>query len=394
MKRSLEVADIFRTHGAHYREVHGHEMPLRQMRAMRAIEICRTAELGGHVDECDHCGALRISYNSCRNRHCPKCQCLNKEQWLKARKEDLLPTQYFHVVFTMPDPLRPLALRNQRVFYDLLFKAVSDTLKELSRDPQHLGAEIGFIAILHTWSQTLMDHPHIHCIVTGGGLSSDGKRWITCKRNFFIRVEVLSRLLRGKLLHFLREAYDSGRLNFPGKIQHLKEKKRFTQLLTDLYHQEWVVYCKPPFKSTETVIEYLGRYTHRVALSNERLVMSKGDTVSFRYRDRKDNDTIKLMTLDVSEFIRRFLLHILPEGFMKIRHYGILSNRNRKKKLPRCKKLLGVPDDNNAERHRESWQELLIRITGRDPSICPYCGKGKMVVKELLSASALLPLPP
>ena len=394
MKRSLEVADIFRSHGPGYREVHGHEMPLRQLRAMRAIEICRTAELGGHVDECDHCGALRISYNSCRNRHCPKCQCLNKEQWLKARKEDLLPTQYFHVVFTMPEPLKPLALRNQKIFYDLFFKAVSDTLKELSRDPQHLGAEIGFIAILHTWSQTLMDHPHIHCIVTGGGLSSDGKRWITCKRNFFIRVEVLSRLLRGKLLHFLREAYDSGRLNFPGKIQHLKEKKRFTQLLTDLYHQEWVVYCKPPFKSTETVIEYLGRYTHRVALSNERLVMSKGDTVSFRYRDRKDNDTIKLMTLDVSEFIRRFLLHILPEGFMKIRHYGILSNRNRKTKLLQCKKLLGVPDDNNAAGHRESWQELLFRITGRDPSICPYCGKGKMVVKELLSASAFPPLPP
>jgi hypothetical protein len=395
MKRSLEVADIFRSHGALYREVHGHEMPLRQLRAMRAIEICRSAELGGHVDECDHCGAVRISYNSCRNRHCPKCQCLNKERWLEARKEELLPTQYFHVVFTMPEPLRPLALRNQKIFYDLFFKAVSETLKELSRDPQHLGAEIGFIAILHTWSQTLMDHPHIHCIVTGGGLSSDGKRWITCTKGFFIRVEVLSRLLRGKLLHFLREAYDSGSFNFPGNIQHLKEKKRFTQLLTTLYHQEWVVYCKPTFKSAETVIEYLGRYTHRVALSNERLVMSKGDTVSFRYRDRHDNDAIKVVTLDVSEFIRRFLLHILPDGFMKIRHYGILSNRNRKKKLPRCKKLLGVPDEgNNPAGHRESWQELLFRITGRDPRICPYCGKGTMVVKEVLSASALLPLPP
>jgi hypothetical protein len=337
MKRVLEISHIFRAFGAAYRDAHAHEMPLRHLRAMRAIEICRTAELGGHVDECDYCGALRISYNSCRNRHCPKCQCLDKERWLEARKRDVLPVSYFHVVFTLPQDVRPIALRNQRVIYTILFKAVSETLKELAKDLTHLGAEIGFIALLHTWSQTLIDHPHIHCIVTGGGLSLDGKRWISCKKKFFIPVKILSRLFRGKFLAYLREAHDSGKLLFPGKIAHLKGRPAFEALVTDLYRHEWVVYCKPPFKNAETVIDYLGRYTHRVALSNDRLVKFKGDQVTIRYRDSDDSDTIKCMTLDAFEFIRRFLLHILPDQFMKIRHYGILSNRNRNTKLPKCK---------------------------------------------------------
>ena len=392
MKRSIEVADIFRAFGSLYREAHGTEMPRRHFRAMHAIEICRTSELGGHVDECDLCGALRISYNSCRNRHCPKCQCLDKERWLEARKKELLPTQYFHVVFTLPQKLRPIALRNQRVVYNLLFKAVSETLQELCRDPKHLGAQIGFIAILHTWSQTLIDHPHIHCIITGGGLSLDGKGWISCKKKFFIHVEVLSRLFRGKFLYYLKKAYYSGEIKFPGKIQKLKQETAFGALLTELYGQEWVVNCKPPFKSSETVIDYLGRYTHRVAISNDRIVKLEGDQVAIRYRDSNDNDKIKFMTLDAFEFIRRFLLHILPSGFMKIRHYGILSNRNKKTKLRRCKQLLGVAEDRSTEKpDRPSWQELLFIVTGIDPTVCPHCGKGKMVLKEALAPTAAPP---
>lgn len=387
MERSLEVADIFRLHGPAYRQVHG--MPLRQFRAMRAIEVCRTAELGGHVDECDHCGLQRISYNSCRNRHCPKCQCLDKERWLVARKKDLLPIGYFHMVFTLPEDVRPLALRNQKSVYKLFFRAVSETIKELTEDPRHLGAEVGFIAILHTWSQNLMNHPHIHCIVTGGGLSIDGKRWIPCKGEYFLPVKVLSRLFRGKFLAHLKEAYAKGRMDFSGKTAPLKEKRNFNRLLKGLYEQDWVVYCKPPFSNAENVMEYLGRYTHRVAISNNRLVKLEGGRVTFRYRDRSDNDTVKLMSVDASEFIRRFLLHILPDGFMKIRHYGILSNRSRKSKLALCKKTLGVqPYDEARGKKGEAWQDLLVRITGVDPRICPSCGKGTMVLKQVLNPSA------
>ncbi|HID30733.1 MAG TPA: IS91 family transposase, partial [Desulfobacterales bacterium] len=368
------------------------EVPLRQLRAMRAIEICRTAALGGHVEECDQCGALRISYNSCRNRHCPKCQCLDRERWLKARQKDLLPTPYFHLVFTLPEGLRPLALRNQESIYQILFKAASGTLKELTEDPKYLGAEVGFIAIIHTWSQTLMDHPHLHCIVTGGGLSSDGKKWIPCKKNFFIPVKVLSRLFRGKFLAHLKEGRDKEDLSFPGNIAHLKEKGTFKAMLDHLYEQEWVVYCKPPFQDAETVMEYLGRYTHRVAITNNRLVSLQADQVTFRYRDRKQNDSIKLMTLHASEFIRRFLLHVLPDGFMKIRYYGILSNRNRHTKLLLCKRLFGLHCPQQEE-EKESWQDLLARVTGIDPRTCLSCGKGKMVFKEVLDPSAF-PLPP
>jgi hypothetical protein len=338
---------------------------------------------------------VRISYNSCRNRHCPKCQCLNKERWLVARKKDLLPTDYFHLVFTLPEDVRPLALRNQKSVYNLLFKAVADTIKELTEDSKHLGAEVGFIAILHTWSQTLIDHPHIHCIVTGGGLNVDGKkRWIPCKREFFLPVKVLSRLFRGKFIAHLKKAYVKGKIDLSGKMAPLKDKHAFNGLLKDLYGQEWGVYCKPPFPNAEKVMEYLGRYTHRVAVSNDRLVSLEHGRITFRYRNRNDNDTIKLMTLDAFEFIRRFLLHILPDGFMKIRHYGILSNRSRKAKMALCKKLLGVKcRDGNRENGNESWQDLLARVTGFDPRICPYCGKGKMVLKEVLNPSALA-LPP
>ena len=391
MRSSLEVADVFRSHGPAYREAYGQSMPLRHLRAMRAIELCRTAELGGHVDRCDHCGKLKVSYNSCRNRHCPKCQSLDKERWLEARKRDLLPTRYFHVVFTLPDSLRPLALRNQEIVYNLLFKAASETLKTLTQDPKHLGAEVGFIAVLHTWSQTLMDHPHLHCIVTGGGLSPDGTHWIPCKEDFFLPVRAISRLFRGKFLAYLKEAKLKGRLKFPGKIAHMQQDGSFKELLSDLYRQNWVVYCKPPFSNAETVMDYLGRYTHRVAISNDRVVNMEADRVTFRYRDRSDNDRVKCMTLDAEEFIRRFLMHILPDRFVKIRHYGILSNRNRNAKLVVAKTLLGVNDPDTSTDGKETWQDLLTRITGRDPRICPYCGKGRMVLKEVLKPSALSP---
>lgn len=385
MGRSLEVADIFRAHGPAYRQAHGHEMPLRHLRAMRAIETCRTLELGGHVDQCDHCGRLRISYNSCRNRHCPKCQSLERERWLEAREKDLLPTSHFHLVFTLPEGLRPLVLRNQKVVYNLLFKAVSGTLIELAKDSKHLGAEIGFMAILHTWSQTLIDHPHLHCLVTGGGLSLDGKRWVSSRKNFFIPVKVLSSLFRGKFLDGLKKAYQAGELRFVGQIEELKEVAAFRRFLSDLYHQEWVVYCKPPLKNPQKVMDYLGRYTHRVALSNDRLVNVEGNQVTFRWRDSEEGNKIKLLTLDAFEFIRRFLLHVLPDQFVKIRYYGILSHRSRKRKLLWCKKLLGVlTEQEPKEIVKETWEELLARITGIDPRICPLCGKGKMVQREIL----------
>jgi hypothetical protein len=383
MKRPLEVGDLFRVFGSAYREAH--KMSLRHLRVMRAIEICRTAELGGHLDQCDHCGTVRISYNSCRNRHCPKCQCLEKERWLEARERDLLPTPYFHVVFTLPEGLRPLALRNQKVVYSLLFKSVSETLTELARDSKHLGAEIGFMAILHTWSQTLIDHPHLHCLVTGGGLSLDGKRWIASSKDFFISVKVLSCLFRGKFLDGLKKLHEAGELTFPGQIEEWKESPAFKRLLTNLYHQEWVVYCRPPLKNPEKVMDYLGRYTHRVALSNDRLVKMEDNRVTFRWRDSADNNKIKWLTLETFEFIRRFLLHVLPEQFVKIRYYGILSHRSRKGKLLRCKKLLGVVTSEKPERvSKETWEDLFTRITGIDPRICPLCGKGKMIQKEIL----------
>jgi hypothetical protein len=386
MKQSLEVADIFRAFGPAYREVHGHEMPVRHLRAMRAIESCRSAELGGHVDQCDQCGALRISYNSCRNRHCPKCQSLEKERWLEARQRDLLPSYYFHLVFTLPEGLRPLALRNQKVVYNLLFQSVSETLTQLAKDPKHLGAEIGFMALLHTWSQTLIDHPHLHCLVPGGGLSPDRKRWVSSREDFFLPVKVLSTLFRGKFLDGLKKAYEAGELTFVGQIEALKEASAFKQFLKNLYDQNWVVYCKPPLRNPEKVMDYLGRYTHRVALSNDRLVKIEGSQVTFRWRDSADGNKIKWITLEAFEFIRRFLLHVLPDQFVKIRYYGILSHRNRKRKLLLCKKLLGILTGKEPEVPKETWEDLLTRITGIDPRVCPHCGRGKMIQREILSA--------
>ena len=376
---SLELQDIFERFGVDYRK--NHPLPLNQLKTMNAIESCRTSVLGGHIDVCDSCGHERISYNSCRNRHCPKCQGLAKEQWLLERERDLLNIGYFHVVFTVPDSLNPIALQNQKVFYTILFKAASETLAELSRDPKYLGAEIGIISVLHTWGQNLMDHPHVHCIVPGGGLFFDGTRFVRSREKFFIPVKVLSRKFRGKFLAFLKEANQDGAFNFHGKLKPLSGKLKFQGLVDALYRKDWVVYCKKPFKSPWHVLRYLGKYTHRVAISNQRIVSLQDNRVTFAWRDYKDKGKTKLMTLEASEFIRRFLLHVLPNRFVKIRHYGILSNRNRNRKLRLCQKLTL---SKIREVQKLSTVELLLKLTGLDLRVCPCCKQGKMITKQLL----------
>jgi len=379
----FEVADIFRQYGPLYRE--SHKLPLNQLRAMTAIMTCRTAALGGHVDECDSCGHLEISYNSCRNRHCPKCQFLKKEKWIEARVDDLLPIQYFHVTFTIPAELNPLVLRNQKVMYDLLFRSVSETLMELANDPKHLGAHIGFIEILHTWGQNLMDHPHIHCVVTGGGLSPDGSRWISAGEKFFIPVKVMSALFRGKFLDYLKGSYKAGDLKFPGIIAHLKEPGTFEVFRRQFYHKKWVVDCRAPFNGMQGVLQYLSRYTHRIAISNQRILKVEYGKVSFLWRDYADGAKQKVMTLEVPEFIRRFLLHVLPDRFVKIRHYGLLANRKRKDNITLCRVLLG--SDKTVTKNKdipETWQEHLLQVSGIDLSKCPLCQKGRMLMIDVL----------
>jgi len=377
------VAEIFRQHGPAYRE--SHRLPRNHLRVMRAIELCRTAVLGGHKDRCDHCGHLEISYNSCRNRHCPKCQTLRKEKWIEARSEDLLPIEYFHVVFTIPSELNHLALMNQKVMYDLLFRSASGTLSELANDPKHLGAKIGVIGILHTWGQNLMDHPHIHCIVTGGGLSSDGDRWISCRKGFFLPVRVISALFRGKFLDLLKGCFKRGELVFPGSLCHLKDPGSFETFRGHLYHKKWVVYCKPPFDGPKGVLQYLGRYTHRIAISNNRILTIRDGSVSFLWRDYANDNRQKAMTLKSGEFIRRFLLHVLPDRHVRIRHFGLLANRNRKNNISLCRKILGDGKRVTKENERqETWQEQLFRICGIDVTTCPVCQKGKMYRVALL----------
>jgi len=314
--RGVEVADIFRQHGPEYR--HTHPLPLQHLRVMRAVEACRTAELGGHKEKCADCGHIEVSYNSCRNRHCPKCQTLRKERWIEDRGQDLLPVEYFHVVFTVPSELNPLFIMNPRVMFNLLFRSVSETLMELADNPKHLGARIGFMMILHTWGQNLMDHPHVHCVVTGGGLSQDN-RWVSCRKGFFIPVRVMSALFRGKFLDLLKGTFDDEDLIFPGGICYLKDSRTFEVFRKGFYHKKWVVYCKPPFDGAAGVLQYLGRYTHRIAISNNRILTLQAGEVSFRWRDYTDGDKQKTMTVKAGEFIRRFLLHVLPYRYVRIR---------------------------------------------------------------------------
>ena len=370
LRQNLEVADVFR---AHLDRVH--KLSPAQAQVVWDICACRTKLLKGHVLSCDLCGHRENSYNSCGDRHCPKCQALVKARWLEAQKANLLPIQYFHVVFTIPHVLNQLSLRNKKIVYSILFRAASETLHEVART--RLGARIGFTAILHSWSQKMALHSHLHCVVTGGGLSPEKDRWIHCRGEFFLPVLVLSAVFRGKFLDYLEQAYEQGEFTFTGKIWHLANPKQFKRLLIKAAGTSWVVYAKEPFSRPEDVLEYFSRYVHRVAIANHRLVSMKDGIVTFRYRDYADNDKVKTMPLSAEEFMRRFLLHVLPKGFMRIRHYGLLSNRNRNYLLPLCRMFLG------AEQTRletpETWQELMLRLTGKDMTLCPKCGKGHMV---------------
>lgn len=380
--RGVEVADIFRQHGPEYRQTH--LLPLQHLRVMRAVEVCRTAELGGHKEQCEECGHIEISYNSCRNRHCPKCQTLRKENWIKDRGQDLLPVEYFHVVFTVPSELNPLFIMNPRVMCNLLFRSASETLLELADNPKHLGARIGFMVILHTWGQNLMEHPHVHCVVTGGGLSPDNS-WVSCRKGFFIPVRVMSSLFRGKFLDHLKKSFDDEDLIFPGGIAHLKDPRIFEVFRRQFYHKKWVVYCKPPFDGAEGVLQYLGRYTHRIAISNNRILTLHDGEVCFRWRDYSDGDRQKTMTVTAHEFIRRFLLHVLPHRYVRIRHFGLLSNRNRKDDISVCRMLLDSGKTTTREKDKqETWQEQLLRICGIDVTTCPVCKNGRMLTVELL----------
>lgn len=386
-KPSHELADIFRENI----ERLGKLSP-EKWKVVNALISCRTARLGGHMYVCDHCGHAMISYNSCRNRHCPKCQALARAKWLEERTKELLPVEYFHVVFTISNVLNRVALCNKETVYDILFRAVKETLLEASLNPKNLGARIGFMAILHTWGQNLLDHPHIHCVVPGGGLSPDGSSWIPCKRGFLVSVKVLAKLFRGKFLDYLKQAFQDHKLCFYGKNKDLEMPKRFQRLIDEAYSKEWVVYAKKPFAGPKQVLQYLGKYTHRVAISNYRIVDVKDDTVMFKWRDYKDGNIMKTMYLPVAEFMRRFLLHVIPKRFVKIRFYGILSNRNKKGMLRSCRELLN--DDSNTDEsvneNPDTEQEVMTGLTEKDYLLCPECQKGHMIVVMVIEPETFL----
>jgi Putative transposase/Transposase zinc-binding domain len=380
IRPKLEVADIFRRHGATWRAANEGHISLPQRRVMTAIEICRTAALGGHVERCDDCGHTRIAYNSCRNRHCPKCQWSAAERWLAAREAELLPVPYFHVVFTLPAAVGAIAYQNKATVYGLLFSAAAETLATIAADPKHLGADIGVTAVLHTWGQNLDHHPHVHCIVPGGGVSMDGKQWVPCRPGFFLPVRVLSRLFRRLFLEGLQALHDAGELQFFTDIAHLKDAAAFRAHLIPLRKSEWVVYAKRPFAGPSQVLAYLARYTHRVAIGNSRLLGLDDHHVSFRWKDYRQRGSCrsKVMRLAVGEFIRRFLMHVLPDGFHRIRHYGLFANGHRADKLALCRGLLNVPI---AERNCTDEEAQGEPTSAVEPPLCPCCG-GRMTIIE------------
>lgn len=372
MSASLEVADVFRRHGDAYVQAHDGHLGRVERRVMSAIELCRTAALGGHVERCADCGVVRHAYNSCRNRHCPKCQGQARAEWLAARQAELLPVPYFHVVFTLPAPAAAIAFQNKETVYAILFRAAAEALRTIAADPRHLGAELGVVAVLHTWGQTLTHHPHVHCVVPGGGPSLDGTRWVECRPGFFLPVRVLARLFRRLFLEQLQAAFAAGELGFFGDLAALAEPAAFVHRLRELRRVEWVVYAKPPFGSSEQVLAYLGRYTHRVAIANSRLVSITDREVAFRWRDYRHHGKAKIMTLAAEEFIRRFLLHTLPDGFHRIRHYGFLANGHRAEKLALCRKLLDAPPPEPAA------EPAADATPSHRHDRCPCCG-GQMI---------------
>ena len=384
----FEVADLFRCYGADYRQKHGASMSVAQRRVMTAIELCRTAVLGGHLEQCDHCGHQRNAYNSCANRHCPKCQSLARAKWLEDRHSELLHTQYFHVVFTVPEEISAIAYHNKRQVYGILFRAAAETLRTIAADPKHLGAQIGFFAVLHTWGSNLLHHPHLHCVVSGGGLSADGSQWICCRNGFFLSVRVLSRLFRRLFLEQLCNAFDAGNLEFFSSLESLRNPSAFRNYLAPLREVEWVIYAKRPFAGPEQVLDYVGRYTHRVAISNNRLLDIAEGKVSFCYKDYRHEAQQKTMTLQAEEFIRRFLLHVLPEGFQRIRYYGFLANRYRQQKLARCRDLLGTSQpEPAASKVNKDYRDRYEELTGSTLWQCPVCHQGRMLMIEILPRS-------
>jgi len=360
-----------------------------QHKIIQDMTNCRTHVLGGHRLKCGECEFEKNSYNSCRNRHCPKCQFLPQVRWIEKRTEDLLPCQYFHVVFTVPSELNPLILRNKEHSYNILFKAASETLKEVAQNPKHLGAEIGFIGVLHTWGQNLLDHPHIHFIIPGGGLNQKRTQWLHCKDGYFLPVQVLSKVFRGKVLEFFEKAFEGHKLKFVGQIEHLCHAGNFKEVLMKSAQKDWVVYAKEPFGGPEQVIKYLGQYTHRIAISNFRLVKLEGEKIHFKVRDRDCPGKRKIIVLHVKEFMRRFLLHALPKGYVRIRHFGLLGSRLKKEKIAIVRRLKGVIQTVK-EKIQLSWKELLKSLTGFDPDLCPNCGSSLMqigLMKAVLDSS-------
>ncbi len=385
----LEVADLIRVAGTAFLDRNRQWLSWKHSKVLLAIRRCRTAALGGHLDQCTRCGhRATISYNSCRNRHCPKCQTAARERWIAARRRELLPTRYVHVVFTIPAQLASLALGNKKFLYGLLLRASAETLLEVARDPRHLGAEIGFFSVLHTWSQKLTLHPHVHCVVPAGGLRLDHTQWVKSPSRFFLPLKVLSRVFRGKFVAGLKLAFQNGQLRFQGDLQLLAEPKIFAAWLRPLYRKDWVVYSKRPFGGPQYVLQYLGRYTHRVAISNHRLVSSTDDHVTFRWRDSAHHNEQKLLTLSLDEFLRRFLLHLLPKGFVRIRNFGFLANRKRATLLPLCLQLLGAAQEPQAERPASSG--------GDSPDLwrCPKCGGPMKVIEKLTATEIQLRSPP
>jgi Putative transposase/Transposase zinc-binding domain len=391
----LEVADILRRYGETYRAEHEGSLSVAQRRVMQAITACRTAALGGHRERCDTCEHERIAYNSCRNRHCPKCQSLTRAQWIEHRQAELLDCEYFHVVFTLPEEIAAIAYQNKAVVYNILFAATAETLRTIGADPKHLGAEIGFFAVLHTWGQSLTHHPHLHCVVPGGGLSADGQRWIACRPGFFLPVRVLSRFFRRRFLELLEHAFHNQELEFFSALQGLRERKAFLRYLGPLREKEWIVYAKAPFAGPEQVLDYVGRYTHRVAISNNRILNMDHAQITFRWKDYRDDNAQKTMTLEADEFIRRFLLHVLPPGLQRIRYYGLLGNRHRQEKLKQCRKLLEMEPPTPAETEVKApsdYRDRYEALTGVSLHECPLCHKGRMVTVEQITRPTASPL--
>jgi Putative transposase/Transposase zinc-binding domain len=377
---ALEVADIFRGHGPAWRRANAGHVSLGQLKVMSAIESCRTAALGGHVARCEKCSHTQIAYNSCRNRHCPKCQGAVAKEWLADREAELLPVPYYHVVFTLPGPIGDIAYQNKAVIYDILFKASAETLTTIAADPKHLGARIGVTSVLHTWGSAMTHHPHVHMIVPGGGISPDGERWVSCRPGFFLPVRVLSRLFRRLFLEKLAAAHRAGRLHFFGNHAHLDDAQAFAAYLTPLRRAEWVVYSKRPFGGPQAVLAYLSRYTHRVAIANSRLIAFDRDGVTFKWKDYRaeGRQRQKVMTLATDEFIRRFLIHVLPRGFHRIRHYGLFASGSRAENIARVRKLLNAPVPQNPATHTDAPENTEPPAPSHP---CPCCG-GRMIIIE------------